>query len=282
MRTQPRKIHPAVKTHGGKYYTARRIVSLFPNHQTYVEGYAGGLNALLNKWRTTLEVAGDKNGPLIEFYKILVDRPKELISRLRSIAYTRENFEWACRASADSDPVESAVRFLVRNRFSRDGLGEDFAWSERLRGKTRPCGPKPGDENAWEMLVEEHLHRIADRLQGVQFYHTEALDLIKRFDGPDTLFYLDPPYLPETRTALRTYAHEMSKADHERLLDTIVTIQGIVVLSGYPSKLYDDALRGWERFEFEMPNHSGQTKVKTRRVEVVWVNPGHDKFELRG
>jgi DNA adenine methylase len=250
-------------------------VSLFLNHRTYCEPFAGGLSVLLRKWRTPIEAAGDLNSPLIEFYGVLRDQPEKLISRLQSIAYARENFEWACQASEDQDPIERAVRFLVRNRFSRGGLGRDFAWSERLRGG------QPGDVNGWKTILKE-LPFIAQRLAGVKFHHGEAMELIKRFDGPDTLFYLNPPYLSGTRTAKDAYAHEMSDQDHLRLLDAIVSLRGMVVLSGYHSALYDNVLHSWERFEFEMANNSGQTKVKSRRVEVVWVSPGCDRFELRG
>ena len=74
----------------------------------------------------------------------------------------------------------------------------------------------------------------------------------------------------------------MSDAAHRRLLDTIVSLRGMVVISGYANTLYNTALRGWERIPIPMPNHAGQTKVTSDRVEIVWVNPGHDKFELRG
>jgi DNA adenine methylase len=254
---------------------ARRIVALLPAHRTNIEPYAGGLSVLLNKEPAEIEAAGDLNGPLIEFYMVLRDRSEDLILRLQSIAYTRENFEWACQESEDQDPLDRAVRFLVRNRFSRGGLGRDFAWSERKRGG------QPGDVNGWQTIVEQ-LPAIARRLAGIKFYHADALDLIQKYDGPDTLFYLDPPYLPETRTARKTYDFEMSYEDHERLLDTLLKVQGMVVLSGYHSALYDAALRSWERHEFNMANHSGQGKSKQRRIEVVWLNPACDRFKLRG
>jgi DNA adenine methylase len=269
------KLRPAVKWYGGKHYLAGRILSLFLNHHRYCEPYCGGLSVLLRKWWTPIEVAGDLNGPLIEFYECLQSRSEELISRLQSIAYTRESFARACQAREESDPIERAVRFLVRNRFSRGGLGRDFAWSDRLRGG------QPGDVNGWKTILKE-LPAIAKRLQGVQLYHAHALDLIERFDSPETLHYLDPPYLSATRTAKDAYAHEMSDAEHMRLLDTILNVRGMVVVSGYASALYDTALRSWERIEIEIANNAGQTKVKQRRTEVLWVNPGHDKLELRG
>jgi DNA adenine methylase len=274
-----KKLRPAVKTHGGKCYLARRFLRLFPGHRTYVEPYAGGLSILLNKLRAPVEVAGDLNADLMVFYVCLRDRPDELITRVRAIPYTRKSFEDACgtvdhpRAKDYFDAIERATAFLVKNRFSRGGLGRDYAWSGRLRGG------QPGDANSWDTIRDE-LPAIADRLQGVELYHGPALDLIKRRDSPETLFYLDPPYVHEGRTARNTYAHEMSNDDHAELLDAISDVQGMVILSGYHNRLYDDALESWKHHEFRMPNHAGQTKVKTRRVEVLWMNPACGRFAL--
>jgi DNA adenine methylase len=267
------RLRPAVKWHGGKAYLASRIVSMLPDHDAYVEPFAGGLSVLLNKPRSRLEVAGDVDSGLVEFYTTLRDSSVALIDRLRSIPYTAASFAWALEADGETDPVEAAARFLVRNRFSRGGLGKTFAWSDRLRGG------QPGDLNAWETILGE-LPRIAERLHGVQLDQCDALDLIRHHDGPDTLFYLDPPYLHSTRTARDAYRHELSDQEHSRLLETIVGIRGMVVLSGYRSAVYDQTLRSWERHQFEMPNHSGQGRTKQRRIEVVWLNPACDRFRL--
>jgi DNA adenine methylase len=169
--------------------------------------------------------------------------------------------------------MTAATRFLVRNRFSRGGLGRTFAWSERLRGG------QPGDKNGWETILRE-LPKIAARLANVEIHHAAALELIRQYDRPETLFYLDPPYLHGTRTATKTYAHEMSRQDHSLLLGACAQARGMIVLSGYSSTLYDRALASWERHEFELPNHSGQTKTKERRTEVLWLNPACQRFAL--
>src|SRR5262249_55608499 len=160
--------------------------------------------------------------------------------------------ERAKRSDTASDPVEQALRFLVVNRFSRDGLGRDFSWSDRLRGG------RPGDLNAWETIKRE-LPRIARRLANVELRCGDGLDVIRECDQPDALFYCDPPYLHATRTARSTYRHEMTDAEHAKLLDAITRCRGMVVISGYAHPLYDRALASWERVEFNMPNHSGQT-----------------------
>jgi DNA adenine methylase len=252
---------------------------MFPPHGAYVEPFAGGLSVLLNKRRTTLEVAGDLDCDLMRFWECLRDQSADLIRGLEIVEYTRDAFEEACELMGSHDldatntALEAAEAFLIRNRMSRGGHGRSFGWSERLRGG------RPGDLNAWH-TIRKILPTIAARLRHVELYRADALDLIAQYDNHDTLFYLDPPYLRATRTAPRAYAHEMSDQAHERLLDTILDLRGMVVLSGYHNPLYDHALREWERHEFERPNDSGQTKVKSRRTEVLWLNLACDGFRL--
>lgn len=97
--------------------------------------------------------------------------------------------------------------------------------------------------------------------------------MIRAQDGPDTLFYLDPPYLPETRADTDTWGeHKMTDDQHKELLETICSLQGKVLLSGYRSTLYDSHLGKWKRHEFELPNNAANGVIKRRMVETVWCN----------
>jgi DNA adenine methylase len=260
------KLRPAVKWHGGKHYLAPRIVRLFPIHAAYVEPLAGGLNVLLNKRPARIEVASDLDAGLIGMYRILQARTDEFLRRLDALRYTRETFDAAHRDEAGAGTLDAAVSFLVRYRFSRGGLGKTFGWSKRKRGG------RPGDLNAWETFKRE-LPRIAARLERVEFRRQDALEVIREFDGPDTLFYLDPPYVHDTRTAPDIYSHELSDEAHGALIETVLSCRGMVVLSGYANSLYDEALATWERVEFEEPNRSGQGRSQQDRTEVLWLNP---------
>jgi DNA adenine methylase len=266
-----RKLRSPIKWHGGKSYLARRIIALFPSHRVYVEPFAGGLSVLLNKPQTGREVVGDLNTSLINFWVTLRDHPS-LRERLDETEYNASSFASAKEQAENSCGIACAWAFLVRNRMSRGGLGKDFAWSERLRGKRRAGGPVPGELNAWDTIRSE-LPGIVERIQDVEIYGYDAVQLIRSEDAPGVLFYCDPPYCHETRTHKKAYAHEMSLDQHAELLSVLKNCQGKVILSGYANPLYDDVLVGWNRHIFEMPNHSGQGKTKQRRVEVLWESP---------
>lgn len=267
-----RKLRSPLKWHGGKSYLARRIIARMPPHATYVESFCGGLSVLLNKSPAAREVAGDINADLIDFWRTLARDGDALKLMADATPYDADTFRYAQEYGGEEGPVMDALAFLVVNRFSRGGLGKDFAWSDRLRGKRRPGGPIPGDVNAWDTIREE-LPTIAARIRQVEFRRVPAIDLIRELDGPETLFYVDPPYLHATRTTRDAYAHELTDADHRALLDTLAACRGLALLSGYRNPLYDAALADWQRIEFSMPNHAGQGRTKQRRIECLWLNP---------
>ena len=84
------------------------------------------------------------------------------------------------------------------------------------------------------------------RLMMVQIDCRDALEVIRYWDSPDTLFYVDPPYINETRKTLNAYAHEMSTEQHKELVKLLLGIKGKAVVSGYEHPLYSPfAQAGW-------------------------------------
>ena len=110
------------------------------------------------------------------------------------------------------------------------------------------------------------------RLRRVLIENMPAVSLIGREDSPGTLFYCDPPYLHETRTSTDAYSFEMSRDEHAELLKTLLHCKGKVILSGYPSQLYDAALKDWNRHSHDLPNNAAAGKQKRRMTEVLWCN----------
>lgn len=133
------------------------------------------------------------------------------------------------------------------------------------------------------------LHAVVARLVGVIIECKPAIEVMAQHDGIETLFFCDPPYMPKTRSQksrvgglkYHCYTHEMTEADHVELLDFVRTLQGMVVLSGYPSALYDDALADWHRMTWAAFADGARA-----RTEVLWINPAamaarHDLFSPR-
>jgi protein gp37/site-specific DNA-adenine methylase len=269
------KIRSPLKTFGGKGYLARRIIDLLPPHEIFIEPCAGGLSVLLNKPAAAVDIVADLNEDLTHFWTTLHDHGDEFSRRLATVPYTAEIFEHAklcMRERSWTDDIDHALQFLIRSRMSRNGSGIDFCWSERTRGKTSPAGPQPGELNSWDTMRRDHLPRVIARLQCVTIKTASVIDTVLQYDGTDTLSYIDPPYMHGTRTTRDAYEYEMTDADHAALLDVLLSCRGAVVLSGYPSELYDTRLAGWRRIVIEMPNHAGQSKTKERRQEVLWIN----------
>ena len=100
----------------------------------------------------------------------------------------------------------------------------------------------------------------------------DALKVIKQQDGERTLFYLDPPYVHNTRAATDAYQHEMDESAHSELLSTIQQCRGRVMLSGYPNELYDRILRDWNRHDREIDNKVSGGASKRVMTESLWCN----------
>lgn len=260
MVSASRKLRSPLKWHGGKSYLARRIIALMPPTRAFAEHFAGGLSVSLNLAPLPWHTANDSDPGLMHFWRSLRD-DDGLAGAIRAEEYSEAAFRRSLGRPGDP------LAFLVRNRMSRGGLGGDFAWSDRLRGG------RPGDLNAWETF-KAALPAIAARLASIRLTCVDAAESIRAADdehGPDVVHYCDPPYLPSTRTHRRAYSREMTADEHTELLEVLRGVRGTVLLSGYRSPLYDVALAGWRRVEFEMPNHSGQGRSKQRRVECLWI-----------
>ena len=255
------KLRPMFKCYGGKYYLAKKIIGLFPKNYPqyrYVETCGGAASVLLNKERSWHEVYNDLDPAVFGIFHHATTYPEAFLHTMKGFSYNEETFLW-------SKETPGPIAELVKRRMSRGGLGKEFAWSERLRGG------KPGDVNAWETWKEQ-LPAILDRLKGVWLENQDCVEIIKRFDSPNTLFYVDPPYVHETRTSKNCYTYEMEGIKHSELLEVLNNCEGKVVLSGYECDLYCNELKHWNRTEFDVANHAGQGKVKQRRKEIVWRN----------
>ena len=244
---------------GGKYRLAPWIISHFPDHRTYVEPFAGSASVLLAKPRCRIEVLNDLDGEIVNLFRVLRTPPqaRQLRRLAANVPYARAEFDRAYEASAD--PAERALRLLIRSHF-----GVSTAGALRRTG----FSAKPGMAQGW-VRWRSALPAFVDRMQGVTVEQRPAIEVMQRFDGVDTLHYVDPPYVLSTRISrARTYRHEMDEADHVALLDALQGLQGTVLLSGYAHPLYAERLAGWGRVEHQERNAGGRATT-----EMLWIKP---------
>lgn len=269
-----------IKWHGGKHYLAKKIIELMPPRDgerpwhLYREPFAGGLSVLLQLDPEGLsEAVTDKHEELTNFWHVLGDEQLfEAFQRLIECQpFSEKAWQDACNEMgfySTSLKLQRAAAFFVCARQSRQGLMKDFATpTRRLR--------RGMNENvsAWLSAVDG-LPDVHARLRRVEIRCMDAIAFIEKYDDPQAVFYVDPPYMHETRTVCDAYAHEMGFSEHEALLLNLEAIQGRFLLSGYRSELYDHfaAKNHWRRVDIDIDNKSGSGETKQRRTECVWMN----------
>jgi DNA adenine methylase len=263
---------PALRWFGGKWKLAPWILAHFPRHRTYVEPFGGAASVLLRKTRAYAEVYNDLDDWVVNLFRVLRDDASaaRLINQLRLTPFARAEFEDTRElGAAAADPVELARRLIVRS-FMGFGSNAHTGRSTSFRATSKRRGSTPASDWAG---YPEPLLALIERLRGVIIENRDAIAVMAAHDGPDTLHYVDPPYMPETRSPGHRrdqcmYRHELDAAGHARLLDELRRLEGSVVLSGYACPLYDERLNDWHRVATTA--HADGARPRT---EVLWLNP---------
>lgn len=262
-------LRPPFKIHGGKRYLSSWIIENFPKEvpPTYIEPFAGAASVLLNKNISSMEILNDIDPGVVSIFKTLRDEPEEFIKKLRHTTYSERVFQREFKKNQQeyNTQFECAINEFIVRRMSRGGLKKNFSWSDRKRGG------QPGEVNAWETIIK-HLPEISERIKNVFIFNEPAIKVIKAFNNDDTLCYVDPPYVPETRVSKDAYEFEMTTDDHIELGKTLKNFKGKVILSGYPSTLYKRLYKEWRCVKKKVANHSSQQKTKNIKLECLWMN----------
>jgi DNA adenine methylase len=260
---------PALRWHGGKWLLAPWIISNLPPHRVYVEPFGGAASVLIRKPRSYAEVYNDLDNDVVNLFTVLRGpRAMELRDALRLTPFAREEFRAAYEPTGDA--IEKARRLIIRSFMGFGSDGHNGARMTGFRASSNRSGTTPAHD--W-VNYPDALTDIVARLSGVVIEHRPAIEVMLRQDGLQTLHYVDPPYVHSTRSkaknsSRKNYTHEMADSDHAALLEVLRSLSGMVVLSGYPHPLYDDALPGWRRIEREALADGAR-----KRTEVLWINP---------
>lgn len=260
--------------YGGKYSHLDWLLPLLPQATHYCEPFGGSAAVLLNREPSPVETYNDIDGEVVNFFRVLRTQKDALIEAIGLTPFSREEFELAIsQPEQDISELERARRFFVRARQVRSGLAQTASsgrWANCLLTSRAGMG---GAVSRWLGSVEG-LSEIVQRLLRIQIENAPAVEVIKRYDSEQTLFYCDPPYPHNSRGDSKAYAYEMTDGQHRELARILHNVKGKVALSSYHCDLMDELYGDWRFVEADPKNcHT----VKQLRTEVLWVN-----YEIEG
>jgi DNA adenine methylase len=201
----------------------------------------------------------------VNFFDILRTRTADLVRAIELTPYSKAEYFRACEVA--EDPLERARRFYIRSWQSRGGPTAQWRSGWRYQ---RSLKRSVTVTDEWQNTGR--LQATAWRLKQVQIENADALKVMTQFDTSQTLFYVDPPYVPDTRNKSwdhHAYRFEMDDAAHRNLARSLHELEGMVILSGYPSPLYDELFADWQM-------HTTQARTQNlnkRATECLWLSP---------
>lgn len=258
-----------LKYPGSKWNIARQLAELIPPHHSYVEPFFGSGALLFNKEPSTIETVNDLDSEVTNLFRCIQKDSERLARLVMTTPFSREKYDKQFEIPEGAicvDAYERATGFLIRcwqgHGFRTNGY--KVGWKNDVQGRESMYA-------LWNWYrLPEWIIEIVERLRKVQIENRPALEVIKRFDYENVFMYIDPPYLLGTRTG-KQYAHEMTDADHEELLKTLLQSKAKIMLSGYESDMYNEYLKGWSKVSFSSCAEHGKP-----RTEVVWMNYEHN------
>lgn len=252
---------PILRWHGGKWILAPWIISHFPEHRCYVEPFGGAASVLIRKARTYAEVYNDLDGEVVNLFRVVRDHGDELRQRLHLTPFSRDDFAQSYQRAEDT--IEQARRTVVRSFMGFGSNSHNKATG--FRSNSNRSGTTPAHD--WTNYPE-CLAAVVERLRGVVIENRDAKQVMAAHNTPETLHYVDPPYVADTRDKGNDYRHEMSDAQHEELSRFLRGLSGMVVVSGYDCSLYRDLYAGWRTV-----SHQSLADGARKRIETLWLSP---------
>lgn len=276
---------------GGKGNFKKKIVPVLEQieHKYYVEPFGGGASILLAKQPKSVETYNDIDSGLYDLFRVLADHSLflQFERQVALLPWSRQFYNDYVRMWRDEKDLimRVAMWFLIaRQSFSGNFEG---SWSSSV---TTSCHNKASTASKWLSNID-NLPAIHARLQRVQIENDDWRNILFRYDTNDTLFYCDPPYVPETRSG-GTYNHEMTINDHIELVNVLLNVKGMVVLSGYAHKIYNPLTEaGWHTIIWNTASYAagrtrnsnligkGSAMLNQARTEVLWISPSCKRMQ---
>jgi DNA adenine methylase len=263
---------------GGKRRLAKHIIGAFPPHKLYVEVFGGSGAILFAKDPSPIEIYNDFDSSLFNVFQCVKDREK--MEQMRDILslklYGKEESRLSfIEKDNEEDPVKRAAAWLhCLMTVYGNKIATGVNWSMSLN-KNQTTHNVPTRVLAYLAMIDR-LPEIHSRLRTVQIENASFETLIPQYDAEDAVFYVDPPYVTETRDE-KLYTKELRQRDHHNLLRLLLDLKGSAVYSGYvhPTMRILET-NGWTRKDIDVispltnPLIFGEQRGKT---ESIWISP---------
>ena len=253
---------------GGKYYLSKKLLNFIPKHHCYVEVFGGSAKLLFTKEPSNIEVINDKNKLIANLFYVVSFYFDEFYSKISTLVYSRELFkifrEKIKGYVIEIPDIDAAVMTYYLYNVSFSGKISAFSFS-KVTKSAMPFFNKI-----------KNLPLIHDRLKNVIIENLDYEEIFKKYDDSNTFFYLDPPYYGYEKEGY--YELNFSVEDHKNLLNLIKKLKGKWMLSGYDNELYQEELKEYNRYEFEVVKTSygitslSKEKKRPNGKEVIWFN----------
>ncbi len=255
--------------YGGKYSHLDFILPQLPEDaHHFCDVFGGSAAILINRPPAPVETYNDIDSELVNFFRVLRENGEELIKLISLTPFSRAELITALKYDPSIDRIERARRFYIRARQTRTGLAQTSSEGRWAHCVLTSRAGMAGAVSRWLGAVDK-LPEIVQRLQRVQIENAPAQEILKRYDSKETLFYLDPPYLHDSRGDNKAYGYEMTNTEHIDLAYLLRSIKGRAVLSGYRTELYDKLFAGWKRIDAPVKTCNSS---KGKRRESLWLN----------
>jgi len=248
---------------GGKYYLANWIIPYFPAHQLYVEVFGGAGHILFKKESSKVEIFNDRDDNIANFFKVIRQNLKDFEQRIHLYPYSRSLFyeirdRWQV-GQIPSDRIDRAVEWYYLIRCSFNSNKGSFGY-----GKKRNLAITFSNSLDTLPLIQQ-------RLRSVILECLDFRDCIVKYDGPDTLFYCDPPYFGFEKY----YDIKFIEKDHEDLSKILKNIKGKFLVSYYPHPFIKELYAGFNFYYKKLHKPSTyypDIKTKPITTEILITN----------
>ncbi|HLG65564.1 MAG TPA: DNA adenine methylase [Ktedonosporobacter sp.] len=253
-------INSPFKWVGGKSRLRKHIINLLPQHTCYVELFAGAAWVLFGKQPSNVEVLNDIDQDLVNFFRVVKEKPGELIASFEWELVSRAEFE----RLASLDPtqltdVQRAHRFYYLIMAS---WGGEFHYP-RFQTSINDGGHGNRLFGALQTL-HKRIMPVYERLRTVIIENLDWQACVDRYDRPGTVMYIDPPY-PENGC---NYVYNMrDRSDHEKLADRLNHAQCKWLLSSYDTPFIRELFA--EHHIIQVQSSSGMNTEKNGNTRVV-------------